>query len=357
MASNQNFRACIAIPPGETLKEHIEDIGMSQKELAKRMGLTEKHISEIINGKASISQETSLKLENVLGIPASFWNKLEANYQETKARIEAEEKINEEIEIAKEIPYSEIARLNWVEPTRRIRDRVVNLRNFFGVASLNLIPDVMPVAFRKSGIKDASALSLAAWLRCGEILAQKINTKPFDRDKLKNAIIEFRKLSIKPPDEFCPVIQEICASCGVALVFVPHFKKTYANGATKWLTPNKAMIQLSLRGSFADIFWFSFFHELGHILLHSKKQVFVTQEKNAENEQQEKEADKFAANELIPDKEYRNFLAKGKITESSIIFFAEKLNIHSGIVVGRLQHDKILKFNQYTHLRTRYTWK
>lgn len=356
MANKFEFKPNIAVPPGETLKEHIENINMSQIDLAKRTGLTQKHISEIINAKSPISQETALKLENVLGIPASFWNNLESNYQETLARIEAEQKINEEFEIAKQIPYAEIAGLNWVQKTKNIREKVVYLRNFFSVASLKLVPDVIPVAFRKSEIKDESELSLATWLRRGELLAQQINTVPFNKDKLKTTISEFRSLTLNSPEEFCTKIQKMCASCGIALVLVPHISKTYANGASKWISPQKAMIQLSIRGSFADIFWFSFFHELGHVfLLHSKKITFVATKENA-LDVLERDADSFASNTLIPKKDYEAFIAKRDFSEANIVSFANKLNIHSGIVVGRLQHDNILNFNQYSHLRSRYVW-
>lgn len=356
MAKNVEFKPCIAVPPGETLKEHLEDIDMSQADLAKRTGLTTKHINEIINGKASISQDTSLKLENVLGIPASFWNNLEASYQETKARLEAENQILKEAEIAKHITYAEIAKLNWVKPTKKIKEKVINLRSFFGVASLKLVPNVIPVAFRKSSIKDASALSLATWLRRGEILSQKIETRPFNKDLLKNRIDDLRRLTLKAPEDFCSKLESICALCGVAVVFVPHIKGTYAHGATKWLSPQKAMIQLSIRGSYSDIFWFSFFHELGHVLLHSKKQTFIA-DKSTMHEAIEQEADEFASNTLIPPKEYSKFLSKKDFTEASIHAFAKGLNIHSGVVIGRLQHDEVLSFNQYSYLRTRYVWK
>ncbi len=160
---------------------------------------------------------------------------------------------------------------------------------------------------------------------------------------------------MKSPGESCPKLQSICALCGVAVVFVPHLKGTYANGATKWLSPHKAIITLSLRGAFADIFWFSFFHELGHVLLHSKKQTFVASEET-KDEDIEQEANEFASNTLIPPKDYEKFLARKDLRETLIISFARKLNIHSGIVIGRLQHDQKISFNQYSNLRARLVW-
>lgn len=352
-----DFKPNIAIPPGETLKECLENIGMTQAELSKRTGLSTKHISEIINGKTPITQETSLKLENVLGIPASFWNNLEANYQETKARLEAEKEIENEQAIAKDIPYNHIAKLGWVETTRNLKEKVKNLRSFFGVASLKYLPDVYCAAYRKADKGKASPLALATWLQKGEIEARKIHTEPFDKKKLMSHIEDFRALTKESPEIFEPKLKSLCASCGIALVLLPHIPKTYAHGATKWLSSDKALLQLSLRGSYADIFWFSFFHELGHIILHGKKQIFIEQKDNMNNVKLEAEADKFASNTLIPEKKYKAFIRNNNFTRESIISFADHLNLHPCIVIGRLQHDKILKFSDYHDLKPRFIWK
>ncbi len=78
----------VAIPPGEYLAEEIEARGISQKELAKRMGRPVQAINEIINGKKAITAETALQLEEVMPeIPAKFWLNLERDYQLTKALI------------------------------------------------------------------------------------------------------------------------------------------------------------------------------------------------------------------------------------------------------------------------------
>lgn len=357
MAIKNEFVPCIAIPPGETLEEQLEQIGMTQVDFSKRTGLTTKHINEIINGKASITPETALRFESVLGIPASFWINLEANFQEAKARIEKEGKLQEEIEYARSIPYAEIAKHEWIPKTSNWNEKVINLRHFFGVASLDYIPNVIPVAFRKSEIKDASSLALAAWLRKGELISQDINTKPFNKDLLKESIPAIRELSLKSPREFLPHIKELLSNCGVALALVPHLKKTYAHGATRWLTPDKVMIVLSIRGSFSDVFWFSLFHEIGHVLLHNKKQVFIAHNDRAQDDLEtiEIEADNFASGNLIIQRNYQSFLQRG-LSDNSIKDLANELRIHPGIIVGRLQHDRIIRYDQYNGLRARYVW-
>lgn len=346
--NKKGFIPDIAIPPGETLQEYLESFAMTQVDLAKRTGLTTKTINEIIKGKAPITPETALKLESVFAAPASFWNNLESNYQGTGARLQAEKAIDDEIQIARLIPYPELAHRGFVQPTTKAKEKVVCLRQFFGVASLEYIPDVLEVAFRKHDKESSSPYALASWIRMGELLSGKVTTSNFSEKKLKETIPTFRELTLRVGDGFVPQLTELCASCGVALVIVKHLPRTYAHGATKWVHPGKAMLQLSSRYQYADVFWFSFFHELGHILLHSKKDTFVeTGEKTGE----EAEADRFASDCLIPSTKYRNFVAKNRINRDSIKQFANEISIDPGIVVGRLHHDGKIAWGDFKDMQ------
>lgn len=348
------FMPNIAIPPGETLREYLDAKQMTQVDLAKRIGLTTKTINEIVKGKAPITAETAIKLEAVFGTPASFWSNLEAQYQETKARLSEESKIEDEQGIASLIPYAELVKEGHVPPTKKKAEKVIHLRSFFAVASLHYLPDVHPVAFRKEK-ETASSYALAAWLRIGEIAAEKIDTQAFSEKKLKSITPQLKELTNKNPDEFIEELVSLCASCGVAIVFARHLPKTYAHGATKWLLPDKALIQLSIRRAYADIFWFSFFHELGHILLHGKKRVFA--EIEGQKGELEAEADLFAAEQLIPSTLYQDFLKKGEVNPGSIANLATRAGVHPCIVVGRLQHDKVIGFHEYNEMRPKFCWK
>lgn len=346
--TKKDFMPDIAIPPGETLQEYLNSLSMTQVDLAKRTGLTTKTINEIIKGKAPITPETALKLESVFSTPASFWNNLEANYQETRARLQAEKNIDDETKIARIIPYPELAKRGFVKSTIKPKEKVVYLRQFFGVASLDYIPDVLPVAFRKQDNESSSHYALASWIRMGELMAGEIETLTFSEKKLKEKIPAFRALTMQEDEDFEPLLEDLCASCGIAFVTVPHLPKTYANGATKWLNPGKAMVQLSNRYKYADIFWFSFFHELGHILLHSKKESFAeTGEKTGE----EAEADRFASECLIPGAKYKAFVSKNRLTRDSITRFAHDVGIDPGVVVGRLHHDAKIGWSDFQDLQ------
>jgi Zn-dependent peptidase ImmA (M78 family) len=157
---------------------------------------------------------------------------------------------------------------------------------------------------------------------------------------------------------FLPKMREICSDCGVAVVLVPHLPKTYAHGAASRINSNKAVIQLTIRGKTSDRFWFSFFHELAHILKHSKKDIYISYniDEGDDKSNPEKEADKIAGNILIPEKDFRTFIINQEINRETIIKFAEETDIHPGIVVGRLQFDEYIPYSHFNDLKKKYEW-
>ncbi|NIM04678.1 MAG: HigA family addiction module antidote protein, partial [Armatimonadetes bacterium] len=297
-----------AIPPGALLAETLEAKGMSQAELARRSGRPQQALNEIIMGKKQITPETALELERVLGTPAYIWLNLERDYRFNKARLEDIRRLTKQVGQMKKFPYLEMARLGWVSRTRDVLERVRELLAFFGVASLSNLPAIKAPAYRKSKRRTASPEALAAWLRKGEMDAQEIKASPFSEKKLKAALSTMRRMTRRSPEEFQQPLCDLCAECGIALVFIPHLPKTHANGAVRWLDKDTAVVQLSVLHRYDDIFWFSLFHELGHILLHGKRDVFVETEDMEKNDK-EREADRFAANRLIPPSDYKQLLS------------------------------------------------
>lgn len=344
----------IAIHPGKMISQAIEREGMTQKSLCNRTGITEKHLSQIINGEASITVETALLLENALGGTASFWINLEKNYQETKARIDRISFVRQEIPLLSRYPYNELAKRGMVEKTSKKENRVINLWKFFGVNSLSFIPKTEQIAFRKQDSSSIKSEHIAAWLRCGEIEAKKQVLPEFSESKLKSILIPLRQLSTQPPEHYSSAIVKMLNDAGVALLFIEHFPGTKVSGAVRWLN-NTPLIQLSLFYSWADIFWFNLFHELGHLLLHGKKEKFIEFDDKECSliKEKESEADKFASENLIPSSEYNNFLRTGPITIERIRKFANSLKIHPGIIAGRLCHDKKIRWDVVSCLRSR----
>jgi HTH-type transcriptional regulator/antitoxin HigA len=344
-------------PPGDTLAETLESLGMTQIELSDRVGLSRKTINQIIQGIAPITAETAVKLETALGTPAAFWLNLDANYQEFLARKAQQEQFADEVVWLKRIPYKELVEKQWIPACDDLAGTVRVALSYFGVAS----PDrweaywtKFTVRFRKSKLAADELGIVSSWLRKGELEAQKIETQPFDAEKFKAALNQIRTLVRKNPDEFQPKMRQLCAETGVALVFTPELKKLRVSGATYWLTKGKALIQLSLLYKSDDHFWFTFFHEAKHVLQEIKTGVFV--EGLKDGDEAEKDANDFACEFLIPKEKYTPFVQGGDFREKNVSSFAKGLDITPGIVVGRLQHDKAIGFDRLNFLKRRFVW-
>jgi HTH-type transcriptional regulator/antitoxin HigA len=346
-----------AVPPGATLLETIDTLGIDQRELAMRSCLSVKHINQIIHGKSPISHESAIAFERVLGVPARFWNTLESNYQEQMAQVAANEKLKDELHWLKSIPVKELIGRHVVKESSDKLELLGEVLKFFGVASVEAWNDVWSVPsfkFRKSLKVRGKKEALATWLRLGELEAQKIECCPYDKDTFRSSLQEIRALTIKKPSSFVPKMISLCAQSGVALALVPEIKGAPVSGAAKWLTPSKAMICLNLRGKSNDRFWFTFFHEAGHIVSDSKRELYIDIDINYENDPKEHAANRFARNFLIPD-EYKSELSQ-LTTHSLVVSFAESLGIAPGIVVGRLQREEIVSYKQFNSLKQKLTW-
>ena len=339
----------IAIPPGATIKEQLIDRGMSQKEFAARMDMSEKHISKLINGEVQLTPETAVRLESVLGVPARFWNNLEAIYREKIVKAKTENAMEDDIEIARQLPYAEMAKLGWIPGTRDKKEKVVYLRRYFEVAKLSLLRNeqITRIACRRLAITEKSDLALIAWAQEAKIKARDIQTAPINIKGLLAVIPDIRKMTVLKPTEFCPKIKKCLAECGIALVFLPHLKGSFLQGAS-FIDGNRIVVGLTTRGKDADKFWFSLFHELAHIVLGHVGRP------NGTTEEDENAADAWSQDTLIAPTQFERFRIENDYTERSVIHFAEEQGIAPGIVVGRMQLERMIKYNMLNHLKEKY---
>ena len=342
-------RSYIATPPGATVKEQLNDRDMSQKEFAARMDMSEKHISKLINGDVQLTPETAVRLEMVLGVPAKFWNHLEATYREKIIKAKAENAMDADVEMAKQFPYSEMAKFGWVPETREAKEKVVNLRKYFEVVELSLLgsEQITRIACRRLAITEKSDLALMAWAQEAKIQARDIQTAPINIKRLISAMSEIRKMTVLKPNEFCPKIKECLANCGVALVFLPHLKGSFLQGAS-FLDGNKIVVGLTARGKDADKFWFSLFHELAHIALGHVGQL------NGTSEDDERTANKWSGDMLIASKDFETFRRNRDYSERNVLRFAKAQGIAPGIVVGRMQLEGMIQYSMLNHLKEKY---
>lgn len=326
--------------PGDTILETLEYMRMSQAELAERLGKTPSKVNDIIAGKEPITVNTALQLEKVLNIDAQFWLNREMIYREKLSRIEQEEALEQCKDWLKQQPVKELRKCGYIKSENSDSKMVSALLQFYGVASPvqweNLyVQEYANTSFRISPAHQSALASMAAWLRIGELEMRKIDLVAYSKDQFKEALVEIKKMVVDFPEDYATQLQEYCKAAGVAVVYTICLPKAPISGATRWIGGNP-LIQLTDRYKSNDHFWFTFFHEAGHVMLHGKKEVFIEDFEGYEvDEEKEKEANDLAAKWLLPN-EFQNDLPE-EITEQDVRKIARQYNTHPGIVVGRLQ--------------------
>ncbi|MDD6061969.1 MAG: ImmA/IrrE family metallo-endopeptidase, partial [Oscillospiraceae bacterium] len=275
---------------------------------------------------------------------------LEAIYREKLAKVEAENAMDADIELAKKFPYNEMSQNGWLPETRKSEERVIHLRKFFEVVQLGNLTNssLIPcIACRRLSISEKTDFALIAWAQKAKIEARKIHTAHIDLNELSKQLASIRAMTVKNPKVFCKELCELLSNCGIAIVFLPHIDGSFLHGAT-FYDGNKIVIGLTLRGKDADKFWFSLFHEIGHILLgHLNQKAEI-------NSDAEEAADQFAKDALISPEAFQSFVDNGIFSRDSLIRFSAEIGIAPGIVVGRLQKEGYIKFCWHNDLKNKY---
>lgn len=280
----------MAIAPGVTIKEQLVERGMRQKEFAIRMDLSEKHVSRLINGEVLLTLEVARKLEMVLGIPAQFWCNLETIYREELLKVEEENAMDADIEIAQKMPCKGLEELGWIQQSSNQAERVIRLRKFFEVVRLELLqePTVNGIVYKRIVKSDDNDYTTMAWIQKVKLEARKIETKPICIKNVKRVIDKIKDKIGLVPQNCIGELKDIFASCGIAFVCVPPVPGLSLQGVT-FADGNKIVMGLNLCEKTTERFWFNLFHELAHIVLgHLEKEGGLSSE-------DEKCADKYAS--------------------------------------------------------------
>jgi len=351
-------------PPGDTLRDLMEERDLSQAELSRRLGRPTQAINEILAGKKEITEDTAIELERVMQVPAHFWLTREAQYREYLARLRAIQANRAAVPWVQTFPLKALQQAK-VLPAGRLTAKFVEtlvepMLSFFGVASpegWDAQYEQLQVQFRRARPEaQTNVAGITAWLRMGEIQAQQIDVDSFDAAALERALPVMRALTVADAATIGSELTRLCAQVGVVLVFVPALQGTHVSGVARWLH-GKPLVQLSLLGKWNDTFWFSFFHEIGHILKHPARRAVFLDDASSGIQltvPEELEADRFAAEVLIPSA-MSTALKKLPLTKTDIEAFAAQIQLHPGIVVGHLQHHGRLSWaHPLTNLKARY---
>ena len=336
--------------PCETLVEKLEEMEMGPKEFAVRTGKPEKTIIAIMKGNSSITPDMAVQFESVLKIPAHFWLNSQHSYDEYIAREKRKEALSKSLEWAKLFPLAVMMKKGWLPQKTTLHEKTGELLAFFSISNHIAWEDYylkqqLKVAFRISLAHTKEPYAISAWLRKGELQAKELTTNNYSDKVFKEALQEIKSVMAKHPTDFFQKLQGICHEAGVKVVHTPCLPKAPICGSTRWLN-DTPLIQLTGRYKRNDSFWFTFFHEAGHILLHGKKDVFLENiEYSDKDKQKEKEADEFAIKWTLTKEEQSEILLRFNISKDDVIEFAKKFNTHPAIIIGRLQHDGLVPYS------------
>ncbi len=349
----------LIIHTGETIKEVLEDRNMTQEELAIRTGFSAKHVSEVISGKKNISSKFANRLEYALSIPTSFWINLQGIYDSQILELEKQNNIeSKEFEILSEL--KEIMKYcednNIIAKYKDKAKQVLNMRKFLNVNDLTVIPSLpyQQTAFRGSSKLKINIYVLYAWQKiCQEFTSSKSLDTNFDKKKLSSKFDEIKQTMFLEPNAMVIRLKEIFKECGIIFEVVKHFKGAPVYGFIQ-KKDSKVILCMTIRQSFSDIFWFTLFHEIGHLINDDICDNLI--DYSFTESDAEIKADEFASNILISNEEYDKFKFMGKYDKTSVLNFAKQQNVKPGILIGRIQRD-IEDYSFLTHLKERYVWK
>lgn len=361
MTEQHTFQPYWASAPGETIRDLLQEGGQSQPGFAAKIGRTQEFVEQLISGAVVVTEEIAQQLESSLGMAAVFWLRREAAYRASLVRCRSFETNEAKKAWIRSLPTRDMIRFGWLpELPNQVDDAADVCLRFFGEPSLSswqgaYCGEAALAAFRTSQTFDSHAAGLAAWLRQGEIEADAVKCGPWNAFRFSAALLEIRSLTkIKDPAHFLPGLRKICAECGVAAVVVRAPTGCRASGATRFVCPDKALLMLSFRYLSDDHFWFTFFHEAGHLLLHGNADTFL-EGVDGDMKTVETEANDFAARALIPA-EFENEMLSLRVDAREVVRFATRAGVSPGIVVGQLQHRGRFTRRQLNDLKRRFTW-
>lgn len=347
-------------PPGDTIAEILAVRNLSLAEFAGRLDYSISFADDLLQGVADIDLDVARRLQEVLGPSVAFWINRETQYRQSATRAESLREVASDRNWLQQLPVGDMVKFGWISPGRTIAGKVTACLDFFGVPDVKTWREayhgmLSVAAFRTPPRIDANPSAVSAWLRWGELKSAEIPCANWDAIKFRGALTDIRRLTrLKSPERFLPQLTRLCAESGVAVVVARAPSKCRASGATRFLSKNKAMMILSFRYLSDDQFWFTFYHEAGHLLLHGMDALFLEDGSDL-TAVEEQEANDFAATLLIPS-EFRPALLELAPRVRTILRFARNVGVSPGIVVGQLQHLGRIGPNRLNRLKRRYSW-
>ncbi|VXD18945.1 ImmA/IrrE family metallo-endopeptidase [Marinoscillum sp. 108] len=353
MRTHTSFQPDWTSAPGQTMKDMLFNKGMSIPEFASDLNKSVDFANGLLAGYEEINPDVAYQLQLILGASSKFWLNRESIYRSQIEKLS----VSPEMWLSN-LPIKDMIRLGWINRTSDIYQECLNFFNVRNVQvwSQTYISSIEASRFRRSNTHDSKLGSLISWLRYGEIKASSTKTGQWNSEVFTNRLDEIKQLSrVKSPKDFLPRLNEICAECGIALVVSPTPAGCPASGAVKFVKDDKAMMLLSFRYLSDDQFWFTFFHEAGHLIMNHGSKTFIEEINNSTEDEDEKEANLFAGEALIPSP-LRNEMRYLRRDKHSIVRFAAKVGVSPGIVIGQMQFEGLISPAYLNGFKRRYNW-
>ena len=344
----------IAFHPGYYIKEIVEESGLTQEDFAKRLDTTPKNLSLLIRGEQSLSIDIAMKLSRMIGTSVSYWLNLQNAYDALIAEFKSKEELAQEKEIFSFLNYKYFREhFNLPDLPRKIDEQIVQVRNFLNVSTLTVFKKRdMAVSFRSATgeLSEANIVKANIMVQLATNIALKTEAPKFNKVLFEEAV-RYALTLTKDHNTFYPLIKEVFSKAGVILVILPNISGSKINGATKKVG-NNIMLMVNDRRLNSDTFWFTLFHEIGHIMNGDYGISF-----DSESGEQEEIADRYAEDMLIPCEQYRKFVEENKFNVQTIRLFAEEIDRDPGIILGRLLNDGKVDYNDWTLKELRHKYR
>lgn len=338
MTISDNAKTTVVRHPGKALHFLLEEREMDMHELVIATGLDRSTLETFKGGKSHVTDELAAALAAALDTSQGFWHTSQLLYEQQSQLAERRAEAADEIQLLKDFKVKEAMGLGWIPTLRNRSDQVIATREFLGVESLRDFEPKLFKRFRNIGRGGkTNVAALGMWLRKGEIEAAAQSVDSYDAEEFEDVLPEIRNLTRRSPFSFLPEVKELCAQAGVIFVVVESLPTVRAHGVTDWRDDGTPWIQASFKGNWLDRFWFTFFHEAAHVLQgrpHSEGPL------DAEKwRMHERAANQCAEEWLIPNDQWQPILRLGRFGKDDVIYQADRLGIHPGIIVSRLQHE------------------
>lgn len=351
MSNYFEFDNKIAFHPGYYIEEIVEESGLTQEDFAKRLDTTPKNLSLLIRGEQSLSNEMAMKLSRLLGTSVVYWLNLQKEYNSLLIESKSYTELIEEKKVFKNLDYKYFREyFNLPAYPRKIDSQIKEVRKFLGISTLNVLcKEDLVTCYRNTNkdISETNTIKANAMVQIAINKALEFKAPKFNKNKFISAANYALSLT-RDHEGFYPKIQEAFRKTGVCFVILPNIPGSKTNGATKKIG-NNIMLMVNDRRLYADTFWFTLFHEIGHIINGDYGITF-------EKEDKEDKADRYAEDSLIPCEQYAKFIDEGCFSVKSILEFADSIERDPGIVLGRLQNDKYVDYKdlRMNSLRKQY---